>query len=112
MIESHRLRIAELNWTLITVAFLLSVLGIYNLHSSAAVREPHLYLVQLGLLGGAGVLIALLLVADYRITEALAYPFYVVVLLLLVGVLVQGEAAGGAQRWLKLGSIKFNLLFS
>ncbi|MCK5688102.1 rod shape-determining protein RodA [Myxococcota bacterium] len=107
MIESHRLRIAELNWTLITVAFLISVLGIYNLHSSAAVREPHLYLVQLGLLGGAGVLIALLLVADYRITEALAYPFYVVVLLLLVGVLVQGEAAGGAQRWLKLGSIKF-----
>ena len=44
---------------------------------------------------------------DYRLFERAAYIIYALVCVMLVGVLVQGEIAGGAQRWLRLGPVRF-----
>ena len=43
----------------------------------------------------------------YRAYDALAWPVYVVALLLLVLVLVKGSSAMGAKRWLDLGPLRF-----
>ena len=43
----------------------------------------------------------------YRAYDSLAYPFYVVSLLLLGLTLVMGTSAYGAKRWLELGPLKF-----
>lgn len=43
----------------------------------------------------------------YRAYDALAWPVYVVALLLLALVLVKGSSAMGAKRWLDLGPLRF-----
>ncbi len=43
----------------------------------------------------------------YRAYDSLAYPFYLVSLLLLALVLVMGTSAYGAKRWLEFGPLKF-----
>lgn len=103
----RRIRWEEMNWSLISITFLIGLLGVYNLHSAAVARDPHLYLTQLVWLAGGLVLMGLMLVFDYRVTETLAYLIYTVACLLLVAVLVQGQSAGGAQRWLRLGPLTF-----
>lgn len=99
--------LAELNWLLVGIVCVIALLGVYNLHSAAAAREPGLYTTQIyWFLIGVG-LAALILLPDYRVTEGLAYPFYAVVCLLLLAVLLQGKTAGGAQRWLEIGPVVF-----
>lgn len=104
---ASRARLEELNWPLVFVTVGIGLLGIYNLHSAAAAREPNLYLTQLYWLVIAGGIGLLLLIPDYRVTEGLAYPAYAVSCLLLLAVLMQGQSAGGAQRWLLLGPVRF-----
>ncbi len=96
---------SEIHWPLIAVVFLVALLGVYNLHSAAAARDPSLYLTQMGFIAVGAMLAALVLVFDYRVTESLAYPVYAIACLLLLAVLFQGKVAGGAQRWLDLGPI-------
>ena len=43
----------------------------------------------------------------YRAYDSLAYPAYIVALILLVLVLVMGTSAFGARRWLEFGVLKF-----
>ncbi len=104
---STRLSIRQLPWGAIGMVLLIAILGIYNLSSSAAAREPDLYITQLLILGFGAVVVAVSLLPDYRVSEGLAYPFYAIVCLLLFAVLVQGYSAGGAQRWLVLGPVRF-----
>lgn len=99
--------VAQLPWVAIGVAALIAGLGIYNLSSAAAAREPDLYLTQFLIFGLGTLVVAVALVPDYRASEGSAYPLYAIVCLLLVAVLVQGDTAGGATRWLMLGPIRF-----
>lgn len=99
--------VREMNWPLVAVMAVIGLLGVYNLHSSAAARDPQLFLTQLALLGAGGVMIAALLTVDYRVTESIAYPAFAITCLLLVAVLLQGKTAGGAQRWLVVGPLTF-----
>lgn len=98
---------AALNWPLVGAVALLSLLGVYNLHSAAAADAPALYIDQLMFLVGGGIIAALLLVPDYRVTEGLAYPIYAVLCVLLLAVVVHGLSAKGAQRWLVIGPMRF-----
>lgn len=100
-------RWAAIHWPLIAVVVSIAALGIYNLHSAAAARDPTLYLTQLAWVAVGLVLAAIVMAPDYRVTESLAYVAYAVVCLLLVAVLVQGKTAGGAQRWLAIGPATF-----
>jgi cell division protein FtsW (lipid II flippase) len=101
------LSLGSLNWALALCVLLVSLLGVYNLHSAAAAESPNLYLQQLKFLGiGAG-LAALLLIPDYRVSESIAYAVYGVFCLLLIGVIMHGHHAKGAQRWLMLGPFQF-----
>lgn len=99
--------LAQLNWPLIAAVSLITLLGVYNIHSSAASEAPTLYLDQLVFFIIGAVAIVLLLVPDYRVSESLAYPFYAIMCLLLVAVVAKGVSAGGARRWLLLGPVRF-----
>jgi len=49
----------------------------------------------------------IVLIIDWKFYDSLAYIFYFLILLLLVGVLIIGEVAGGATSWFELGNFKF-----
>ena len=105
--NSSKLKVLDVHWPLIFLVMLIGALGVYNLHSAAASKDPELYLTQLGWLLGGGLIAALVMLPDYRLTERVAYVLYAIVCVMLVGVLVQGEMAGGAQRWLRIGPVRF-----
>jgi len=96
----------QLDARLVILTIALMVIGIANLYSATinmAGEGIPFYQRQL-LWFGVGALIALLVFSiDYRYYEEFAYLFYVVVLIIVVGVLAYGLVAGGGQRWIKLG---------
>lgn len=107
MKQSGTLSLSELHWPLIVVTALIASLGVYNLHSAAAARDPRLFLTQALWMGVAAVGVALFLFIDYKVTEAVAYPLFSLVALLLLAVLAQGRVAKGAARWLQVGPLGF-----
>jgi rod shape determining protein RodA len=107
MNPSGRLHFADLHWPLISVAATIAMLGVYNLHSAAAARDPHLYITQALWMGVAALGALVFLFVDYRVTERLAYPLFSLVVVLLLAVLAQGRVAKGAARWLQLGPVGF-----
>jgi len=100
----------QLDARLVILTIALMVIGIANLYSATinmAGEGIPFYQRQL-LWFGVGALIALLVFSiDYRYYEEFAYLFYVVVLIIVVGVLAYGLVAGGGQRWIKLGFFYF-----
>ncbi len=100
-----RASLVQVHWPLVGLSLLVALLGVVNLHSSAAARDPQLYLAQLAVLGVSLVVATAVVVFDYRVTESLAYPIYAIACLLLLAVLLQGKTALGAQRWLTFGPL-------
>ncbi|MCW1310034.1 MAG: FtsW/RodA/SpoVE family cell cycle protein [Candidatus Nanoarchaeia archaeon] len=85
--------------------FILIILGVINLYSVTTPRgiENQYYFNQLiwALLGF--VLAFPLVYIDYRKLEILAYPIYIICILLLISVFVFGKTAMGAKRWIHFG---------
>ncbi|PHS27340.1 MAG: rod shape-determining protein RodA [Robiginitomaculum sp.] len=103
---SLRAKIVRINWLLVVLLCLAAMIGVAVLYSIAdgswtpraaqhAVRFGVFLLIMLSL--------ALI---DIRWWMALAYPTYIVALLLLVGVEFFGVKVMGAQRWLDVGPIR------
>lgn len=65
---------------------------------------PYIKQCYLFLLGLAS--IVFILCFDYRELHFWNYPFYILIVLLLLFVLFAGNSAGGAQRWINLGLFK------
>lgn len=100
----------QLDKRLVIMTVALMVIGIANLYSATinmAGEGIPFYQRQL-IWFGMGVVIALsVFLIDYRYYEEFAYLFYVVVLVIVVGVLIYGLVIGGGQRWIKLGFFYF-----
>jgi len=62
---------------------------------------------QLLFIGIASFLAFLILIIDWQFFYSLSYLFYIVIILLLIGVLFKGVMTGGATSWFELGSFKF-----
>ena len=103
----NRSILREVPWSLVGLVIIVGLLGVYNLHSAAHSKDPDLFLKQLTWLGIGLVFAAAFAIPDYRSTESVAYIGFIGVLALLVAVLVQGYSAGGAQRWLVVGGVRF-----
>ncbi len=102
-----------LNWPLLLLLFVLFGLGILNLYSASGFRleegltvDPY-YRKQLiwGAIGLCGLLFFALL--DYRHFKLLAWPLFILSLLLLAAVPLWGKSIMGAKRWLDLGMFNF-----
>ena len=108
--QIDRRLISHFDWMLfsLTLTFvLIGVVTIYSANYSMADKHagplPSRQLIWLGL----GLVAMLTAVAfDYHHIDRIAYPFYAVILFLLVIVLVIGHSGGGSQRWINLGFFK------
>lgn len=98
---------SHFDWTLFGIATGLTMLGILTIYSAtysvtdgqaSGFASRQLYWFMIGM---AAMLAAL--TVDYHHMDRLAYPFYVVALLLLLLVIFIGSVGGGSQRWLNLG---------
>ena len=98
-----------INWGLLACMLLLYFLGVGNLYSASGTRLGDglalagFYQRQLiwGVCGLACMLLAMSF--DYRQLRNLAWPFFLVTLVLLLLVPVAGKTVYGAKRWLSLG---------
>jgi rod shape determining protein RodA len=95
---------------LVILTLALMAIGIVNLFSATVAMPGEgmpLYLRQLLWFGVGGLLGLLVFAIDYRYYEELAYPFYLLVLVFVLFVLVYGLIVGGGQRWIKIGFFYF-----
>ena len=96
----------EINWGLILLLCIIASLGFAMLYSVAGgTFEPWASRQIIRFAVGMTILFVVALV-DIRVWLGLAYPFYVLTILLLVGVEFFGVRGMGAQRWIELGPVR------
>jgi rod shape determining protein RodA len=102
---SLREKLWQINWSLVFWISAIFAFGFAMLYSAANGKfmpwaEPQLarFIIGFAMLVGVALI-------DIRVLMRYAYVFYVVVILLLVGVEARGLIGGGAQRWIDLGVI-------
>ena len=93
------------DWSFFGLILVICLLGLMTLYSSVYLSKVEVFYKQLIFLSCGLGLAIIITVIDYRIFERLAWPLYVLVLLLLIAVDLIGIIALGAQRWLDLGPI-------
>ncbi|MBU6407308.1 MAG: rod shape-determining protein RodA [Alphaproteobacteria bacterium] len=101
-------KIARLNWALITILCAIAFIGVMMQYSVAATGPERAPIVH-GLRFIALLVLAIgLATLDQRFWLGLAYPLYVVALLLTLAVEIPGLGAtrGGAESWLAIGPLQ------
>jgi rod shape determining protein RodA len=99
-------KLDHLHWPLVLCTLIICSLGVWNL-ASATKNAPIVmawWQFRWMLVGAAA--IAVMLLADYRWLQTLAWPGYVAALGLLGGVAFFGKKVLGARRWLQFGSMQ------
>ena len=112
MLFDRRL-LQHFDWILLILLILIGAISVLNLYSATyAIRDAggsQIFVRQIyWFLIGFAVLL-MMTTFDYHLLERLAYPAYVVSLVLLVLVLLVGKITSGSQRWLSLGGISFQV---
>ena len=105
--QIDRRLISHFDWPLflLTLAFVgMGIVTIYSANYDIAAEHagglPSRQLLWLGL----GLAVMFTTIAfDYHYVDRLAYPFYGLILLLLISVFFVGHSGGGSQRWINLG---------
>ncbi|MBR1860390.1 MAG: rod shape-determining protein RodA [Lachnospiraceae bacterium] len=98
-----KFKIRDYDFKLIIMVALIAVIGVFAVGSA----EPSLFRKQMyGAIAGFIIMIILSFI-DYHFILKFYWIMYIVNLILLVLVLFAGESSNNAQRWLKIGSIKF-----
>lgn len=90
-------------WSLVLVTLGISAIGIWNLASASRSAHTAVWKSQLAWMAVGVVVCVACTLLDYRYLLHLAYPFYGLLVILLILVLVKGRVIMGAQRWLELG---------
>ncbi|MEY3416233.1 MAG: hypothetical protein RL060_344 [Bacteroidota bacterium] len=103
-----------IDWMTVLLYITLTTFGWLNIY--AAVYDPELNQSIFDFNYSAGkqllwiacsmLLIAFLILIDYKFYDAFAYIIYGVVILLLMAVLVAGKEVAGSKSWFELGSIR------
>tara|TARA_R110000868_G_scaffold218004_1_gene468133 strand:+ start:10502 stop:11647 length:1146 start_codon:yes stop_codon:yes gene_type:complete len=99
-------KMMELNWTLVLLLVLLGAAGVGMLYSvGGGDWEP--WAARHAMRFAAG-FVAMLVIAMFppRFWMGVAYPIYVVALILLIGAELFGATVNGSQRWLDVGPIR------
>jgi rod shape determining protein RodA len=100
-------RLANVRWSLLLVALMLSVVGSATVHSASS-EMPVEYLGRQLAWVGAGLVVFLVVFSlDYQRIALLALPLYGASVALLVLVLFVGQVRGGSRSWFGFGSFGF-----
>jgi rod shape determining protein RodA len=98
-------KLGQVDWRLTGVLCLIAGAGALMLYSIAGGHWNPWAAQHVATFSAFLLLMIVLAVTDLRVWYAVAYPTYVVGLLLLMAVMVVGHSALGAARWLKLGPV-------
>lgn len=98
-------KLADFNWGLLFLICLVACIGFAMLYSVADGSWSPWASRQMIRFAAGLVVLFVVAVVDIRVWLSLAYPAYIMALLLLVAVEVAGEIGMGAQRWLSLGPV-------
>lgn len=99
-------KLMAISWPFLILVTLTSIVGFASLYSAAGGNMDPWAGKQLArfLIGMAGLIIVALI--DIRIWMRIAYPFFAVMVLLLIYVDIKGHIGMGAQRWINLGFLQ------
>ena len=98
--------IADLPWRPISLVLLIGGIGTIILYSAAGgsmTPWATSHAIKIGAFLGLAIMISHIREDDWKF---LAFPFYGIVLIMLLGVELIGAVSGGSQRWLDLGFIR------
>lgn len=97
----------RIDWLLSIFTLLLVAAGLIALYSACHYTDISIFNRQL-LAIAAGIVLALgLTCIDYRFIVSCGPALYLITLAMLIGVELNGYVAGGSERWLDLGFIRF-----
>ncbi|HCN83953.1 MAG TPA: rod shape-determining protein RodA, partial [Sphingobacteriaceae bacterium] len=103
----------NVDWITFLIYFALCIIGWFNIHS--AVYDPQYpdiidlhtnYGKQFIFIISAFALAIVILLLDSKFFSTLAFPVYVITILLLILVLIVGRNVGGNQAWIPIGSFR------
>jgi rod shape determining protein RodA len=104
---------SKFNWSLFVAILIVSIIGVITINSANHGRaEPFfrdLYIKQIYWILFGLVAMIMALVIDYRELSRHAYTIYSVTVLLLIYVILDGETASGAKRWIRIGSFSLQV---
>lgn len=99
----RRYRLKDYDFKLILMVLILNIIGILAIGSAKeSVQDKQIMGMVLGV-----IIMIMLSLFDYSLLLNLHWVFYVLNLVLLVLVVLMGDEAGGAQRWLEIAGIRF-----
>lgn len=103
--------VQNFDWLFLALVLIVAATGIVNLYSAGFNRTPlgatPIYLKQIYWLGVGLILMGVTVLYDYRHLQKLAYPLYILTIILLLAVMFGGKMVSGSRRWLPLGPFGF-----
>ena len=103
----------HVDWLLLGAVLVIACIGLTMIYSTTYVHLPdgtgrpgREFLTQVYALGLGGVALVLCLMIDYRKLAEHSLLLFGALVALLIFVLVSGDSAGGAQRWIEVGRFK------
>ena len=100
--QSVKTKLYEINWLLPALIYVLGLVGVAMIFAATDGVWDHGAKQHLVRLIAAGVIMLIVALIDIKIWYHLAYPIFVIALILLVAVDLWGVTINGSQRWLDL----------
>lgn len=99
-------KLAAMNWLLPLLLLLIGAIGVLTIYSASGGNwhmgaSRHLVRLLVGL-----IFMILIALTDIRVWFSMAYPVFLLAVLLLIGVALFGVTINGSQRWLDLGPVR------
>ena len=111
MMNIDRRLIKNFDWITLSVAILISLIGIMTIYSATrplgAEAHSSFYLKQISWLVIGLVVLFFVVSIDYFWVSRFSLPLYLIGVVLLIAVFILGRTGMGAQRWLSLGPLSF-----
>lgn len=99
--------IQEVDWVLLGLVLLHSLIGVFFIYSSSHFLSGDFYVRQLAWIGVSLIALALVLVIDYKFFVSLSIYFYGLTVALLAATLVFARFIAGTKSWITLGLMQF-----
>lgn len=99
--------IQEVDWVLLGLVLLHSLIGVFFIYSSSHFLSGEYYVRQLVWIGVSLIALVLVLVIDYKFFVSLSVYFYGLTVALLAATLVFARFVAGTKSWVSLGLMQF-----
>ena len=105
--------VTNISWWFLFMVLFLSAVGVLVIYSANHGRPEEyfrsLYIKQIYWIMYGLVALFIALIVDYRVLSRHAYLIYIITLLGLVYVLVNGTVVSGSRRWIHIGSVSIQI---